>query len=151
MNKRSTITSIDVGTTKVCTTISELSDTMGVRIVGVGVTPSHGLHKGLVVNINDARESIRESVSKAEQTSGYRVESAYIGVTGRHVSSLNNRGRTRRADNTRNRFSFASAPNTRARSFASFPVTFHAVSVSMCFMRGSQQLRRVYNSFICIS
>jgi len=63
-----------------------------IRVAGVGITPSNGLHKGLVVNINDARESIRESVSKAEQASGYRIESAYVGVTGRHVSSLNNRG-----------------------------------------------------------
>jgi cell division protein FtsA len=61
-------------------------------VAGVGVTPSAGLHKGLVVNINDARESIRESVKKAEQASGYKVDSAYIGVTGRHVSSLNNKG-----------------------------------------------------------
>jgi len=45
-----------------------------------------------VVNINDAKESIRESVRKAEQASNYKVESAYVGVTGRHVSSLNNRG-----------------------------------------------------------
>ncbi|GAJ03791.1 unnamed protein product, partial [marine sediment metagenome] len=62
------------------------------RVAGVGVTPSMGLHKGLVVNISEARESIRESVRRAEQASGYKVESAYIGVTGRHVSSLNNRG-----------------------------------------------------------
>jgi len=92
MKKQSTLTSIDVGTTKICTTISEVSDNMGVRIVGVGVTPSHGLHKGLVVNINDAREAIRESVRKAEQACNYKVESAYIGVTGRHVDSVNNRG-----------------------------------------------------------
>jgi cell division protein FtsA len=44
-----------------------------------------------VVNINEARESIRESVKKAEHTSGHKVESAYVGVTGRHVTSLNNR------------------------------------------------------------
>jgi cell division protein FtsA len=50
------------------------------------------LHKGLVVNINDAKESIRESVKKAENASGYKVESAYVGVTGRAVSSLNNQG-----------------------------------------------------------
>ena len=92
MNKRSTITSIDVGTTKICTTISEVSDTMGVRIVGVGVSQSHGLHKGLVVNIKDAREAIRESVSKAEQACNYKVDSAFVGVTGRHVDSVNNRG-----------------------------------------------------------
>jgi len=92
MKKRSTLTSIDVGTTKVCTTIADINDGGDIRVTGVGVTPSKGLHKGLVVNINDAKESIRESVKKAEQASNYKVESAYIGVTGRHVSSLNNRG-----------------------------------------------------------
>jgi len=92
MKKRTTLTSIDVGTTKVCTIVADINDGGGVRVIGVGVTPSRGLHKGLVVNINDARESIRESVRKAEQASGYKVESAYVGVTGRHVSSLNNRG-----------------------------------------------------------
>jgi len=92
MKKRTTLASIDVGTTKVCTIISEVSEGGSIRVVGVGVAPSKGLHKGLVVNISEARESIRESVRKAEQASGYKVESAYIGVTGRHVSSVNNRG-----------------------------------------------------------
>ncbi len=92
MKKRTTLVSIDVGTTKVCTTIAEVDGGDVIRVAGVGITPSNGLHKGLVVNINDARESIRESVKKAEQASGYRVESAYVGVTGRHVSSLNNQG-----------------------------------------------------------
>ena len=92
MKKRTTLTSIDVGTTKVCTTLAEVDEGGGVRVIGVGVTPSHGLHKGLVVNINEARESIKESVRQAEQASARKIESAYIGVTGRHVSSLNNRG-----------------------------------------------------------
>ena len=73
MKKRSNLTSIDVGTTKVCTTIADIDDGGGIRVTGVGVTPSQGLHKGLVVNINDARESIRESVKKAEQASNYKV------------------------------------------------------------------------------
>jgi len=92
MKKRSVLAAIDVGTTKVCTTIAEVNDGGVVRVAGVGTTPSKGLHKGLVVNINEARESIRESVRKAEQSSGYRIETAYVGVTGRHVTSLNNRG-----------------------------------------------------------
>ncbi len=92
MTKRTTITSIDVGTTKICTTIAEVDDGGGIRIIGVGISPSRGLHKGLVVNINDARETIRESVKKAEQACNYKVESAFVGVTGRHISSLNNRG-----------------------------------------------------------
>ena len=92
MSKRSTLTSIDVGTTKVCTTIAEVDSGGGVRVIGVGISPSRGLHKGLVVNINDARETIRESVRKAEQACNYKVESAFVGVTGRHINSLNNRG-----------------------------------------------------------
>jgi len=60
--------------------------------LGVGVTPSKGLAKGLVLNISDARDSIRESVKLAEQASGCRVESAYVGVTGRHVTATNNKG-----------------------------------------------------------
>jgi len=92
MGKHTIVTSIDVGTTKICTTIAEITEGGFLQVAGVGVTPSKGLHKGLVVNINEAREAIRESMRKASQASGFRVESAYVGVTGRHVSSLNNRG-----------------------------------------------------------
>ncbi len=91
MKKRNVIASIDVGTTKICTILADVSDGVP-QIVGVGISPSKGLHKGLVVNINEARESIRDSIKKAEQVSNYKVESAYVGVTGRHVSSMNNHG-----------------------------------------------------------
>ena len=90
--KNRTVAAIDVGTTKVCTVVADLNEGGAPRIVGVGIAKSVGLHKGLVVNINEARESIKESVRKAEQSSNYKVESAYVGVTGRHVTSLNNRG-----------------------------------------------------------
>ena len=90
MSKRGTLAAIDVGTTKVLTVIANVEGE-NLRAIGVGITPTSGLHKGLVVNINDARESIRQSVREAERTCGYKVESAYIGVTGRHVNSLNNR------------------------------------------------------------
>jgi cell division protein FtsA len=92
MGKRRTISAIDVGTTKVCTLIGEVGDNGQMRVAGVGVVPSKGMHKGMVVNIDEARETIRASVKKAEQSSGYKVESAYIGVTGRHISGVNNKG-----------------------------------------------------------
>lgn len=92
MRKWKTISAIDVGTTKVCTLIAEVGDSGQMRIAGVGLVPSRGLHKGMVVNINEAKDSIRESIKKAEQSSGYRVDSAYVGVTGRHISGKNNRG-----------------------------------------------------------
>lgn len=90
--KRRKIAAIDVGTTKVCTIMADTDDSSWPRIVGVGVASTLGLHKGLVVNLNEAKQSIRESVRQAEQIAGYKLESAYVGVTGRHISSVNNRG-----------------------------------------------------------
>ncbi len=90
--KRTRIAGIDVGTTKVCTIMGDIDENDNLRILGVGVAPSQGLQKGLVANVNEAKESIRESIKKAERTAGYKLESAYVGVTGRHISSVNNHG-----------------------------------------------------------
>jgi cell division protein FtsA len=90
--KRTKIGAIDVGTTKVCTIMGDIDGDGGLRILGVGIAPSQGLQKGTVVNVDDARASIAESIRKAESVSGYKLESAYVGVTGRHINSVNNRG-----------------------------------------------------------
>lgn len=90
--KRTKIGAIDVGTTKVCTIIADTDDSGLPRVLGVGIVPSRGLQKGLVVNFSETKQSIRESVRKAEQVAGYKLESAYVGVTGRHISSVNNKG-----------------------------------------------------------
>jgi cell division protein FtsA len=90
--KRDKIGAIDVGTTKVCTIMADVNDKEGLRVLGVGITPSHGLHKGLVVNLNEAKESIKQSVRIAEQMAGRRLESAYVGVTGRHIKAENTTG-----------------------------------------------------------
>jgi cell division protein FtsA len=87
-----TIVGIDVGTTKVCTIVAQLSDSGRLNILGVGVTASKGLDKGVVVNIDDAVNAIEASVEKAERLSGYRIGTAFVGVSGRHISSLNSRG-----------------------------------------------------------
>ena len=87
-----TIVGIDVGTTKVCTLVGEIDDQDGLCVVGVGVAPSHGLSKGVVVNVEEATKSIAASVEKAERVSGYTIEGAYVGLAGKHISSLNSRG-----------------------------------------------------------
>jgi cell division protein FtsA len=92
MAKKRIISAIDVGTTKVCTLIAEVGDNGQMRIAGVGTVPSKGMHKGMVVNINEAKGTIRDSIKRAEQSSGYKVESAYIGVTGRHIKGQNEQG-----------------------------------------------------------
>lgn len=87
-----TIVGIDVGTTKICTLVGEAYDDGQLRIIGVGVAPSRGLRKGVVVNVHEATEAITASVRKAERISGYEIESAYVGVGGGHVSAINSRG-----------------------------------------------------------
>lgn len=87
-----TIVGIDVGTTKVCTIVAQVADSGKMNILGVGVTPSKGLDKGVVVNIDDAVNAITASIEKAERLSGYRIGTAFVGVSGRHISSLNSRG-----------------------------------------------------------
>jgi cell division protein FtsA len=72
--------------------MADVYDDEEIRVLGVGVVPSHGLHKGLVVNINEAKESIRQSIRMAEQMAGRRLESAYVGVTGRHITGVNRGG-----------------------------------------------------------
>ncbi len=88
----STIVGIDVGTTKVCTIVAQIKDDGRTNILGVGLTQSKGMDKGVVVNIDDAVHSITASVEKAERLSGYRIGTAFVGVAGRHISSLNSRG-----------------------------------------------------------
>jgi cell division protein FtsA len=87
-----TIVGIDVGTTKVCTIVAQVADSGRLTILGVGLTPSKGLDKGVIVNIDDAMSAITASVEKAERLSGYRIGTAFVGVSGRHISSVNMRG-----------------------------------------------------------
>ncbi len=83
---------IDVGTTKVCTLVAEPSEEADLRIVGIGLSASRGLRKGVVLDVDQATEAISESVQKAEQVSGYAIDSAYVGISGAHISGVNSRG-----------------------------------------------------------
>lgn len=88
-----TIVGIDVGSSKVCTLVSEVNDEEeGFCVIGVGLAPSRGVRKGVVVNVADTTADIVASVERAERTSGYEIERAYVGLSGTHVSSLNSRG-----------------------------------------------------------
>ncbi|MBU1751632.1 MAG: cell division protein FtsA [Chloroflexi bacterium] len=92
MTDGQTFAAIDVGTTKVCALVGELDEHQTLHVVGVGVTPSRGLRKGLVVNVDQAANSIAVAVEQAERLSGYKIDSAVVGVAGSHISSLNSRG-----------------------------------------------------------
>jgi cell division protein FtsA len=87
-----TVVGIDVGSSKICTLVGEVRGNGELRVVGVGLVPSRGLRKGVVVNVEDATEALSASVAEAERTSGYKLERAYVSISGEHISSLNSQG-----------------------------------------------------------
>ncbi len=89
---RHTIVGLDLGTTKICTVVAQVHERGGAHILGVGTAPSKGFEKGVVVHIDDAAAAIASSIEQAEKQSGVRIDSAYVGVTGSHISSLNSSG-----------------------------------------------------------
>lgn len=92
MARNGTVAAIDVGTTKICTVVGDEQEDGSTRILGVGMAPSAGLSRGMVDNIRDATEAIRQSVELAERSSGTRILCAHVGIAGSHINSMNNRG-----------------------------------------------------------
>ena len=92
MARSQTFAAIDVGTTKVCALVGEVREEGDIHILGFGIAPTLGLRRGIVVDIDEATIAIRAAVDAAERTSGYRIVSAHLSITGAHIASLNNRG-----------------------------------------------------------
>jgi cell division protein FtsA len=86
------LVAIDVGTTKVCALIGEVVRDGQINILGHGTVPASGLKKGMVVNIEQTVRSIGEAVERAERLSGFKIDRAYVNVSGSHVESLNSPG-----------------------------------------------------------
>ncbi len=83
------IVGIDIGTTKVCTLIADVGG-INAEILGAGITPSQGLRKGVIVDVQAAAEAIATSLRRAEQQSGFKAISAFVGIAGAHIDSTNN-------------------------------------------------------------
>ncbi|HZP84862.1 MAG TPA: cell division protein FtsA [Chthonomonadaceae bacterium] len=93
MARNEVITGLDIGTTKICALIAEMTEHGELLITGVGVHPSTGMKKGVVVDIESTTRAVEEAVTKASRQAGREVESVYVGVTGEHIASLNSSGR----------------------------------------------------------
>jgi len=83
---------LDLGTTKVCAIVGEVKDGGQVDIIGIGISPSLGLKKGVVVNIDSTVESIKKAVYEAELMAGVEINSVYVGISGGHIKGINSRG-----------------------------------------------------------
>jgi cell division protein FtsA len=86
------VVGIDIGTTKVCTLSPGKRMCGKTRILGVGIEPSQGIRKGVVVDLGAASQAIARSVEKAERTSAWRLPLRLVSLAGSHVSSVNSRG-----------------------------------------------------------
>ncbi len=89
--KGNVIVGLDIGTTKTCAIVGELTDA-GINIIGFGACPSEGLRKGVVVNIDSTVDSIRKAVEEAEKMSGCEIGAVFAGVAGSHIKGQNSLG-----------------------------------------------------------
>ncbi|MGI8926016.1 MAG: cell division protein FtsA [Tepidiformaceae bacterium] len=92
MKRRATVAAIDVGSTKVAVVVGDAGEHGDTRVLGLGIAPAAGLARGVIDNIQSAREAIAVAIEKAEQSCGMRILSAVVGVSGNHIASQNNRG-----------------------------------------------------------
>jgi cell division protein FtsA len=86
------VVGLDIGTTKVCVVIGERNEKGILEITGVGVSPSLGMRKGVVVNIEATIKSIIDAIEAAEMMSGREVSTCWTGIGGSHIEGINSRG-----------------------------------------------------------
>ena len=91
MAKTDLIVGLDIGTTKICAVVGEATAD-GVDIVGIGTSPSTGLRKGVVVNIEQTVQSIKKALEEAELMAGCEIRSVYAGIAGSHIKGFNSHG-----------------------------------------------------------
>ena len=93
MSKRTEnlIVGLDIGTTKICCIVGNLTEE-GLEIVGIGTSPSKGLRKGVVINIESTVAAIQKAIREAELMAGCEIKSVFAGIAGGHIRGLNSQG-----------------------------------------------------------
>lgn len=85
-------TGLDVGTTKMCAIIGQVEPDGHLTILGVGSTPSVGLRRGIVIDMEETIESIRSAIRKAEEIAHVAIHDVFVGIAGGHIQSHNSTG-----------------------------------------------------------
>ena len=91
MGRERGILVVDVGTTKICALIGEERE-KNLWVTGMGIAPSKGLKKGIIINIDEATQSIKEAIEKAQSQAKVHIESIYTSVAGSHIKTLPSSG-----------------------------------------------------------
>jgi cell division protein FtsA len=91
MSGKSIIAGLDVGTTKIFTIVAAVSGD-GFEIIAIGKSPSNGLRKGIVVDMDLTVDSIKASINDASQQAGFTIEEVFVGIAGGHIKSFKSSG-----------------------------------------------------------
>jgi cell division protein FtsA len=93
MNNRrdNLVVGLDIGTTKICAIIGNLTED-GLDIVGIGTSPSKGLRKGVVINIESTVDAIQKAIRDAELMAGCEIRTVFAGIAGGHIKGFNSQG-----------------------------------------------------------
>lgn len=93
MSRSKVIAGIDVGTDKICTIITSISEeSKKLHVIGVSSHPSNGIRKSQIVDLEDTINAITESVEAAERMAGYTISDAFVTIAGSHIKSQNSKG-----------------------------------------------------------
>ena len=92
MARENVVTGLDIGTSKIAAIIGEVSEDDQMEVIGVGLAPSKGLRKGVVVNLETTTSAIEKAISDAEMMAGVEVGSVFVGVAGGHIRGINHHG-----------------------------------------------------------
>ncbi|TLM65823.1 MAG: cell division protein FtsA [Deltaproteobacteria bacterium] len=85
------IVGLDIGTTKICAIVGTMTES-GLDIVGIGSSPSRGMRKGVVINIEGTVTAIRKAIQEAELMAGCEINSVFAGIAGGHINGINSQG-----------------------------------------------------------
>jgi cell division protein FtsA len=83
---------LEIGTTKICVVVAEARHDGTLKVLGVGNAPSRGVRKGEIVDFETAKRCVHDAIVDAEERSDVEISEVYLGVTGGHIRSFNNRG-----------------------------------------------------------
>ncbi|MBK7657269.1 MAG: cell division protein FtsA [Betaproteobacteria bacterium] len=86
------VVGVDIGTAKVMVVVAEVLAGGELKLAGLGVAPSHGLKRGVVVNIDATVQSIQQALKEAELMADCKITRVYTGITGSHIRGINSSG-----------------------------------------------------------
>ena len=92
MDLENIVSALDLGSTKITAVIGALSDNGEIEVLGIGTSPSYGIKKGSIVNIDATSDAIQKAVGDAELMAGCETDNAYVNITGKHIKGDNSRG-----------------------------------------------------------